>query len=379
MSWLFKSNKTYAEQDCYPDKAYRRALCTRKHCTENCEGNIDAYKFWALFLAGEKFKPEELKEKINLVPYKLRMLVYAKFSGELKVVDSNAYNFYLKDVNNKKLGKVKKKEDNEEVIQQAKYVKKKLDEDKRLVIDIFKLCKKYKYKNEEDIFNIYKSLSKNFNVDKLVLQLIFNFIKMPGAIRDNVYTLMVFCFSALNLNIFFENDEQITFEEKENINKSFDSNELEENISKNGSYNNLFDAESDAKIQKEKEDTDESMSLEKMKQILELLITTDFDTFLVMLDVALTSNLTIEEVIHQANEFSKIDNSGTLIKVLGARANMKYYKAKKTRTCKTLTEDRKDLVYFDFLIILNESIKAQENMKERYEHEICALKNKVKK
>lgn len=201
---------------------------------------------------------------------------------------------------------------------------------------------------------------------------------MPGASKDNVYSIIDYCFSTLQLCIFFENSEKISLEDE--TNNVFDSNTGKNNIDKNGSYNNLFEDESETQqkqhIKKETSKNQEDIfSKNKMRQIIDLVIEFEFETFFTMLDVAITSNLTFEEVILQAKKFSEVENNDTLIKVLGARANLKYYKPNETKPMNKVPE-RKEIAYFDFLIILNETIKAQENMKERYEEEIKKLKNK---
>ena len=375
MSWFKGTKESNADQTTYPEKCYRQSMCNRKHCTDSCTNNTDSYKFWALFLCDEQFNQKDLIDKINLVPFKMRMIVYTKFSGNLKTVDDYAYNFYLKEVNKKNLGKIKNKDKNNENVKEAEYIKRTIQKDKQLVLKIFKLCKKYKYMHENNIFNIYKKLSKNFNLNHSVLNLIFNLIILPGATKDNVYTILFYCFGPLGLSDYFEPEEKIILEDTNTAksNEDFTDAALEQNIIANKSYTNLFDQNSEAIIVKpeiKQDDLDKS----KITQILELIFEQEFETFLTILDIAFVYNITFKEVIQQASKFSEITTPDTLLKVLGARANMKYYKTTDEKI-KNDGFEQHEMSYFDFLIVLNETAKAQENLKEQYENEIAKLKH----
>lgn len=374
MAWFFKSYSTQPSLENYPDKMYRMALCTRKHCTESCKNKNDIYKMWALFLSGERFEQSYLIKHITQLPSKLRIIVYIHFIGCLKTINTDEYTNYIKDI---------KEIDTNSEGNKLEQINQAVLQDRYLVIDIFKLCKQYNYPHEENIFNIYKKLEKSYTVDKSVLNVIFNLILMNGADENNVYTIVDYCFNELGLNEIYSEPK---FHGKSVTNGCIDKTEvtsakqnltvesLKANIKKNTKlYEGIFNIEdNDAVSESKSEDSmKKPISRTKCKEMIQLIFNFYFDTFLTMLDVALVNNLTFQEIIYQAIEFSTISEPDLLIKVLGARPNLKYYKPNKNLPKKKTT--RTKVTYFDFLVIQNELIKAQENIKAIYEQKISEL------
>ncbi|ORD93841.1 hypothetical protein ECANGB1_1484 [Enterospora canceri] len=312
---------------------------------------------------------------MNYCPAKLRLSVYLKFIDDYKVVDSMEHQNYI--------GRVGKDDESRSL-----YIKERIEKDKKLTREIFKNCKKYGVDNEEEVFNIYKKLGKMYAVDYSTLHVIFCLFKLPGADKNSVYTILDYTYNILELNMIFQgkdNEDSISFVEK-NVDREqhFDSDTLEESIRKNqtgfASNSNLFSP----KVQKEessakkmKTEECEPFTQEKLKQLMKLIMDYDFDTFLVMVDIGMALNLTFMEIIKQASQFSTITSLDALVKVIGSRQNTRYYHAGTFKPKEK--QEKHDLNYFDFLVIQNETIKAQENIKDQYEKELAELKHELSK
>ncbi|KAL6121075.1 hypothetical protein NUSPORA_02066 [Nucleospora cyclopteri] len=498
MLFFGKKNNTNALQGGYPTRKYIQVMCTRKHCTEACENKNDLYKFWSLLLAGSEINQPDLIKYIKNIPEKLRFAVYVKLTGKLRNVDKNEYTNYIKAASNtaKGLFSLKKaKLPSESEIQESNYVQPDgtyilmaIKRDKELLDDIFRFCEKNKILDgEEDVFNIYKKLGKDYKINKEILNLICRIKTMPLSNIDGIYTIIDHLYRYCGLEEFVDVDESlmITFEpentnndesieldvgnkkllvnkaeefknleykmeecsneEKEDSTDSFSSNSLEKNIKKNEqlnnnesynelfdesstiktykkiekktkkneqlnnneSYNELFDESSTIKTYKKIEKKtkkneqlnnnesynelfDESSTIKtykkiegtvepdiKYKEIFKIILKFDFSTFITITDIAVTTNLTYKEVILRAAEFSDSNTSDSIIKVLAARSNFKYYTPIPRKD--PVEPERMKTTYFDFLLIQNELIKAQENIRSSLIKENENLKLKIDK
>ncbi len=97
-----------------------------------------------------------------------------------------------------------------------------------------------------------------------------------------------------------------------------------------------------------------------------------------MTDMVLSLGCTYSELIKRAAEISLYNKVELILTVLNAKGNYEYYLPlmNKKNYYKKMPK-RKEANYFDFLVIQNETIKAQENIKNELLAEIKELKLKL--
>ncbi|ADM12321.2 uncharacterized protein Eint_091950 [Encephalitozoon intestinalis ATCC 50506] len=317
----------YADEALFPSRTYKKPMCNRKHCNTSCTSRVlEEFEFWAYFLSEKEPNRREVRKKIHTMSKDLR------FSIWIKCVGSREKFIRMKEIglsNTKEARDVESKEDGN----------RKLD-DKGLVKFILDMCRDAEGNNQEAIFNILKNLERDFSSisnKKLLALTIMHILELPYASPQTTYrfihSLMEshnFCsvFSGFNES---ELDNGMDQDDENSVHSAFWKFIISENAL-------VFD------------------------RIIDLLVCYEganiasVPTFL----KKQTGDNDVQKWVEFISVRSNLDKLGSVFDSERLEGP-------------TEVEDREE-TYFDFLVIQNETIKAQEMMKIETNEKLNSLK-----
>ncbi|KAG5860386.1 hypothetical protein KMI_01g00180 [Encephalitozoon hellem] len=214
---LGSSTPRYADEALFPSKTYKKPICNRKHCNTTCTSKVLAeFEFWAYFLSEKEPNRKEARKKIHTINRDLRFSVWTKCIGsrerciELKPVG-------LPDPSGGPSDKLQENEHGKM-------------EDRDLVKFILDLCRDVEGNSQEDMFNIIKNLERDFPMIsdfRLLALFIMHFLELPytspRAVYRFVYSLMEshnFC-SVFSMAEESKTDDGTSGDEKNSIRPAF--------------------------------------------------------------------------------------------------------------------------------------------------------------
>lgn len=192
------------------------------------------------------------------------------------------------------------------------------DSDPLLTSQIIAESAKLDYKYPKDVFNIYKLLESSFNLNHLMINIIIGILKLDGSSVGKAYGILYGLLDRHGL------DELIADEEKN----------------------------------------------KEIFQIAKIAIEERPKVWLFMTDLVIALKCTYKQIIERTRKFSKMDEPAKVVAVLAGRKNTKYYAGEYGKDeKKEKNKKEKKETYFDFLVVQNELIKAQENIKSKLNEE----------
>ncbi|KAI5148512.1 hypothetical protein ENBRE01_0373 [Enteropsectra breve] len=351
MSWysLVFDPKNKALQTAKNDSCtfkYRGSLCTREHCTQRCYlPAADAYKYWALFLGNPSIDYVSLQDNISKMPVMLRFGVYLRLAKDSSVA--------CRELPEPEM----------------------FGSDSELSECIIALCRESDVVPEQ-VFNIFKGLERAWHIEKKLLIIIFELMKMHGSDALGVYRIVLHLIANRGLDLLFDAEFEKRYSNPDVSNKDSDEENKEPagiiidiTIMKKGSEN----AEHFLSETKSKENA--SISQYTVFQVLRLMSTTEIDAFTNATDMVLSLKTDYESLIRRAAEISKFTEPADIITVLKNKANNVYYK-----NCAEV-EDAQEITvaertsYFDYLVVQHAMIKAQENLKRLLNEKIAIIED----
>lgn len=194
--------------------------------------------------------------------------------------------------------------------------------DPSLVDKIFSTCLKNPSNNEESIFNIYKTLESEFKIDsEVMVPLIHYFLSMECSTESGTYSIL---YQLLREKGLFE-----AFIEKENGTVS---------------------------------------------EIWRLIFLDNFKVFMTLTDfIICLPDATYEQIFYKTMEATHFTDASDIVKVLASPANGDFYRSRYKKTVPVMKTRKLSQPYYDFLIVQNKLIEAQERMKEEYTSKIAEL------
>lgn len=378
MQWLNNLlGRAPASQDTalYPSRRYKKVLCSRNHCDEACQSRYsDPWRFWTLFLSSKKPDRAFLFANIASMPCPIR------------------YSIYFKCFKPKRF-KMRSKPTQE-------------DHDSPIAKEIIDRSFALKYQHPRKVFLIFKTLSADFPVDRSTVELIFKLLSLDGASTKGVYSILhgLFYYHGLSDSIGSYEDPNDLLKTMNNpivssgqsgsLNNDSGSSTSPDNDNKpnegcnSGSttpshasdikdlLNGRAIANNASKEQGEHSNCKESVSEECMREIWRIIVRERLDVFIFMTDLVVSLRCTYRELINKAANFSKFTMPGHIVGVLAGKRNTKYYAGEyKQRSNKTTKKKKNKETYFDFLVVQQELIKAQESMKEELHERIRLLED----
>ncbi|KAF9762479.1 hypothetical protein NGRA_1977 [Nosema granulosis] len=342
---LGKNTPRYADESTFPSRTYKKNLCRKKHCGAQCvRDSYNDWEYWAVFLTSKPINRTELSNKI------LNMKSCLRFGVWLRLIrDENNYNYNLPE-QDKKL------------------------EDQKLVEMILT---KFRNKNidEEELFNILVSVFNRSKTNlELLLDFVYNILDLPFANLHNLREILEDFNCKYKLEEIFikdvdqlESDKQIDVDHKDVEQIDVEHKNVEEI---DVDHKNVEQIDVD---HKNVEQIDNTFIL-----FVEFLISKDFIYFCRIIDLMLCfANSTFKETI---NFFlaSEHGNFKSLLSVQNLE-RLKDYFSKKSDTIASCTSTPiSSPTYYDFIVVQNETIKAQENIKKEFLCKLEELENRNK-
>ncbi|TBU17911.1 hypothetical protein CWI42_110360 [Ordospora colligata] len=322
----------YTDEVLFPSKVYSRVRCGKKHCTAMCTTRSYAeYEFWAYTLSEKDVDMNEIRNNIYRMDDGLRFSVWIKCSG------SRDESIELENIRPCVLGmscNAGLTTDSEGDVD--------FGEDMAIVKYILEICKNSDESNEEAIFSIFKNVRKSLTGiydAKLLVFVIKHVIELPYATAGLVYKFICSMARRHNLNGIFA--------------MHIKNNECTEAINDNNN--------------EEKHLCFWMMLVSKYPLYFNYVI----DFVICSIDIDITS---IPDAICKHLNSNSIED---WIDFVSVASNM----SKLVDVCIYTQGDSMNSVnkdeerYFDFLVIQNEMIKAQEMLKKETDERIRSLLN----
>ncbi|KAH9410761.1 hypothetical protein HK407_11g16550 [Ordospora pajunii] len=188
---LGSSTPKYTDEVFFPSKAYGRVRCSKKHCTAMCTTRSYAeYEFWAYVLSEKDVDMNEVRSNIYRMDDGLRFSVWTKCSGSREEgMELENIRPCVLDVSSD-AGDV------------AGFEEVDFGEDMAIIKYILEICKSSDESNEEAIFSIFKNVRRRFAGiydAKLLALVIKHVIELPYATARLVYKFI--CSMALHHNL----------------------------------------------------------------------------------------------------------------------------------------------------------------------------------
>lgn len=361
MKWIEKlvsgrDTSTDADISRYPSRTYRRVLCSRQHCTEACY-KVEYYRFWALFFSQTAIDYNGLLLNIPHMSDAMRFQVYLKCLGRRSIPEE-----MVKD-----------------------------ESDSGLMAEIFaRADKKFP---EEQIFKIYKALERDFPVDRSLIKLIVEVYKLEEAYPEGVYSILYYLMRDHGLVSAFKepannnnigdssscnnnnNSNIINCNNSCDLNEDNSNNIIEDECNEDDSNKTGCSNRNNKTIDFNKMHGEEELPSSTVSEIWKIVLDERPGVFINITDLVVSlENASYEQVMKQAADISLYKEPGRIVTVLAARSNSGLYRQKYTKKT-TAPAGRKEENYFDFLVVQNELIKAQENIREELNSKIDALED----
>lgn len=380
MAWLDnilkpKNKPTQCNTAQYPSRTFRKILCSQPHCTDACfRPHTDPYRFWALFLAQRHIDYDGLFANIASIPSNIR------FSAYLHVLMAGCT---VKEIGAAEGEIVKEGDEDERDI---------IDRDSELVKKIFYKCRGI---DPEGIFKIYKAIEREYPVDANLLEIMCILADLPEAEEHALYNILRRLIEEHGLITAFGNGEEDNgvVESKKDDKKENKDESLKDREEDNGVVENKKDDKKEGKDENLKEsnqsdtkDDDKknniknnrkcnSLPPETIKKIWSIILKDKKDIFIQITDLVISLNCTYAQIMNRASAISLYKDAAPITTVLASKANNHYYSmlknSSKPKPKKRITKES----YFDFIVIQNELIKAQENIKNQLNERIAQLED----
>lgn len=298
---LGSSTPKYADEALFPSRTYKKPICNKKHCSTACTTGLSAeFEFWAYFLSEKKASRDEMRRRVHTVSKDLRFSIWVKCSG------------CREEQAGLRAPRGPSKDEGEM-------------EDKDLVRLILDMCKASEASVPEAMFNILKSLKRDFPTisrTELLAVLVKHVLELPYALPGPAYCLIRMLIGSHNFYSLFERGE-----------------------GDDGSPQNGREAE--AVFWRALMSENPGV----LDQMIDLLICYEGA------DVA-----AVPEFLRRQTGGSSPE---TWIKFMSARSNLEklgdVFEGR--RACHTTETGGGEETYFDFLVVQNEAIRAQEEMR----------------
>ncbi|KAI4290858.1 hypothetical protein PAPHI01_0132 [Pancytospora philotis] len=382
-----------AETAYYPSRVYRRILCSRQHCTEACsKPNYDSFKYWAVFLAVQPVNREILLINLSTLPDCLRFGMYrhllARQGGAGQLPENEQFNRYFssagasvaKDKGEQEQEDTRRNQDQPDEQRSADYelAVAQSDDDSAVAREILLLIDYFAYDKPETVFRIYKALERRYQVGKDMLKVIIMLLNMKGSDPETVLCICLRLIQHHGLLDVIADDQQTDTASSEgraadestsDVSDKADVEEQPHHTPQTGSVDGNQSAQSAA------QPIERGISNEDIQAIYSIIFSDKIDVFVQITDLVAALNCSYTQVVEQAAKFSQFSQPSEILTVLASRLNNQYYKDLFDAAAPPTPAAREDTAetYFDFLIIQNELIKAQENIKKELGEQIAEL------
>jgi hypothetical protein len=331
---LGSSTPKCADKVCYPSATLRKIRCTRKHCTPICDQRIfGEFEFWAYALSERPLDRTELRKNIHSLDRDLRFSVWVRHSG---CRDLSAKMRVVSFIHG--AGKGSDRADHSANASTR-------DRDAELVRLILRLCKS----NQQDVFEITVNIVDHFPEIKdyeLLILFISHILGLPYSTLPLAFRLTFVLIQRHNFYTIFKDIVGGSgLVEVKHMDSADCADTTESRL-----YPRMFWWK----------------VLTSFTSILELLI--DFLICYERSDVSAIPALAMNE--------TKSGNMDHWIKFLSCPSNMeKIGTAMEQNRCSSDVEEAEQTeeTYFDFLIVQDELIKGQEEIKRRLSEKILRL------
>lgn len=363
MSWLGglvqnKNKPIPCDISKYPSRTYKKVLCSRQHCTESCyRAHTDQYKFWALFFCERNVNRAELFLNLATMPDRIRFGTYLHVLAPEKALMKMSGEGGC-GVDSKGDGKAQS------------------EADLALVQEILQLCNFFAFDDPDSVFHIYKAIERDYPVNKDFVGIILLLYKMHGADEEGVYSVAHELIGAHDLLTAFgapradEADKSVGDEEVQT------NGDEEVQTSGDNTGDRASDQENEPISPDENQFVrDDPLDNDAIADIWRIVLKEKTDIFVQMTDLAVSLNCTYPQIMDRAAAISLYRYALQITTVLAAKGNNHYYRS----LCRNESPERREKrqatqeTYFDFLIIQNELIKGQENIKSQLTEQIEAL------
>jgi len=382
MNWIKDLTKSFGKKQSPKILTIKRTPSRYIKVTSN-----EYYQFWAFFLAKPKVDLDCLFLSLTSLPERLRFAIY------LKALGSRAYT----------INAIKTEDDSE------------------IVSQIFDICGRNPLNREKAIFNIYKTLEYDSLLDfskqkSTVIKVILYFLSMECSSEEGTYSILLGLIEDKGL---FEYFDQISFPEH-NESNSTDKDRLETKLEVNVmSDENILDSQKgnsqDYKVDDIKKDNSQDFKVEDsqdgnqsdainethqitnkvdgtLKELWEMMLSDDLKVFTTITDSLIClKDATYHQVFARAIEVSPSQDPCVILSILAVPSNKSFYKieyyrnkdaAGRDKSIKKMLKAENKLVdeqsYYEFLIIQNKLIEAQEELKKEFNSKIEDLESKNK-
>jgi len=347
------------------------------------------YKYWAIMLSKESIDYKDVYNHIKTLPGVLRIGVWLKL---------------LKYQIKPELPSM-------------------VESDSELIKKIVYFSLKMDYGEPETLFNIYKTIERHISeINHDIIPFIILIGKMRGATEENVSSIIVNLMNNYGLLSYCDgegdgeggengegegdkegekgdkketsdrdnekrmsdggdNEKRTNDGDKEdasNHNEPDNTIDSNHNNTLNSNSNNTGHREATGIILKSSGKTKKSikgdLSPGTVMEIWNILLKERNELFIPITDIVITLGCSYEDLFNRAREISLFEEPNKIISVAGALNNLCYYESLIRREHRE-PKIRKERNYFDFLIVQNEMIKAQESMREEYEEKLLRLAN----
>ncbi|TBU01930.1 hypothetical protein CWI36_1229p0020 [Hamiltosporidium magnivora] len=223
---LGKNVPEYAEEAVYPSTTFRRLRCTKKHCSDVCVYNKDMrsknneWEFWAFLLSEKKMDGCYVLKQIGEINDELRFSVWIKLSGARYIKSEFDFSYIIGTGNDTVSREAKK-------CSAQKNTDSILKIDQMAVKNILASNKISKNDNEREVFCIYKNISKYIEItDNNDLNYLLRFIAYifdhSHSTQNNSFYFIYILLEKYNMKYIFL-PAKYTFDElKKNIKKDYD-------------------------------------------------------------------------------------------------------------------------------------------------------------
>lgn len=328
----------YADEAMFPSRTYKKPICNKKHCSTMCTTKLFAeFEFWAYVLSEKKLNRDDVRKNICTVRNDLRFSIWIKCSG------CRDERVELQSISPSKTEDDAVEEKNREWIMGVEDGRM---NDRALVTFILDACKGTDQNNQEMIFNISKNIDESFpgiTRFKLLVMFVKHILELPYADPLLAYKLIYVLMKSYNFKDIFKD---VAACPKDSLDEGH-------GLETNG------DAVNAGKFWR-------------------YLIVDHQSTFDQMVDLLLChENADVTSVPDFLRDQTQCNDVEKWIKFVSARSNIEMLcKTFAKKICKPVEARRgSEETYFDFLVVQNELIKAQENIRMELSEKIRELKD----
>ncbi|CAD27163.1 hypothetical protein [Encephalitozoon cuniculi GB-M1] len=326
---LGSNTPRYADEALFPSRTYKKLICNRKHCNTTCASKTLAeFEFWAYFLSEKKPNRREVRKKIHTISKDLRFSIWAKCSG------SRERHMELKPVGPHDPAKAPDTKDG--VNDHGRL------DDRDLVRFILDMCRSTEDCSQEAIFNILKNLERDFPIisnHELLALFIMHVLELPYASPQTVYCLIY-------------------------------------SLMKSHNFCSIFSESKKSDEPAEDNDTDGDIVNKADPGFWKALISEHSSVLDQMIDLLLCyEGADIASVPLFLREQTGGDNLEEWVRFMSMRSNLERLGSvfESNKLSGPVEVDRREETYFDFLVIQNEAIKAQETMRMEVSERLNSL------